>query len=108
MCIFWALKSNHTGNGTLRAHACVNPTCFLSPAECDDVGAKRSKIASSTTKPTNSHVFQAFQRDQNPGNRRIPMASIKSRDKTTGYEKDDFFEKGLLTVSVCEDYKPTH
>jgi len=36
------------------------------------------------------------------------MASIKSRDKTTGYEKDDFFEKGLLTVSVCEDYKPTH
>jgi hypothetical protein len=46
--------------------------------------------------------------DRNPGNERILEADIKSLLETTGWKKSDFFEKGLLTVSMCEDYKPTH
>jgi hypothetical protein len=36
------------------------------------------------------------------------MAITKSYEETIGCEKDDFFEKGLLTVLGRWDYKPTH
>ncbi|MBW9054417.1 hypothetical protein JNB85_18570 [Rhizobium mesosinicum] len=66
------------------------------------------KIVSSTAKPTSSHVFRIFPRNRNPGNKRLFAADIKSSVETMGWKKNDFFEKGLLTVLVWWDYKPTH